>query len=360
MPAALPISNIVQRIPPPRSLPRKQLQAPPRQLLPVNRICSTSCCAGLGSTACDELRTLLEIGAEPLSLIDAQVIPALNAAGQAFEKGKLFLPQLLLCAEAATQALDLLKEHILRKGECTAEKGRILLATVRVISTILAKTSLKHCCRAMVFPCWIWGAMCRLQPFGGSAERTDWPHRPERTHDHHTARHGRDDCLAARFPTRLQGRGRWRRTHTGICRCHRRRPLCADRHGYRPVMRSIFTPGGLCHKPTAKKYRISKTKRSFSHVAEGSFAILSGLSAGDSPPLLRFRLQSISIKKSSTRRCSFFRNPWFRLAAGPTLPGTFLLSLSAPAPWQSASACFSFKKSNSAAGRLSLRFCAPA
>ena len=86
---------------------------------------------GLGSAACDELRALLETGAEPLSLIDAQVIPALNAAGQAFEKGKLFLPQLLLCAEAATQALDLLKEHILRKGECTAEKGRILLATVR-------------------------------------------------------------------------------------------------------------------------------------------------------------------------------------------------------------------------------------
>ena len=60
---------------------------------------------GLGGAACVGLNALLEAGAEPLSLIDEQVIPALNTAGRAFEKGTLFLPQLLLCAEAATQAL---------------------------------------------------------------------------------------------------------------------------------------------------------------------------------------------------------------------------------------------------------------
>ncbi len=86
---------------------------------------------GLGVAACAGLNALLEAGAEPLSLIDKQVIPALNTAGRAFEKGTLFLPQLLLCAEAATQALELLKGRILQSGQRTAGKGRVILATVQ-------------------------------------------------------------------------------------------------------------------------------------------------------------------------------------------------------------------------------------
>ena len=53
------------------------------------------------------------------------------------------------------------------------------------------------------------------------------------------------------------------------------------------------------------------------------FAILSRPVSGRFSPLLRFRLQSISIKKEQRPPLFFFRNPWFRVAAGPTLPGTF-------------------------------------
>lgn len=86
---------------------------------------------GLGAAACESLAAALQAGGDPMALIDHEVVPALNAAGVAFEKGTLFLPQLLLCAEAASEALELLKGHILKKGERMADKGKVLLATVR-------------------------------------------------------------------------------------------------------------------------------------------------------------------------------------------------------------------------------------
>ena len=85
---------------------------------------------GMGKAACTQLETLLSDGQDPLALIDLYIVPALNAAGRAFEQGTMFLPQLLLCAEAATEALALLKEHILRRGQTATAKGRVLLATV--------------------------------------------------------------------------------------------------------------------------------------------------------------------------------------------------------------------------------------
>lgn len=64
----------------------------------------------------------------PMDVINEEVIPALDEVGAGFEKGTLFLPQLLASAEAAKAAFEAVKKAMPKK----AENGRkIILATVK-------------------------------------------------------------------------------------------------------------------------------------------------------------------------------------------------------------------------------------
>ena len=67
----------------------------------------------------------------PLDIINAELIPALNSVGDGFEKGTVFLPQLLMSAEAAKSAFAVLKEKMDKSGEVQEKKGKIVLATVK-------------------------------------------------------------------------------------------------------------------------------------------------------------------------------------------------------------------------------------
>lgn len=67
----------------------------------------------------------------PLAIIDTYLIPALDSVGKGFEKGSIFLPQLLMSAEAAKGAFDVLKTQMDETGEHVAKKDKILLATVK-------------------------------------------------------------------------------------------------------------------------------------------------------------------------------------------------------------------------------------
>lgn len=67
----------------------------------------------------------------PLDIINSQLIPALNTVGDGFEKGTVFLPQLLMSAEAAKSAFAVLKEKMDKSGEVREKKGTIVLATVK-------------------------------------------------------------------------------------------------------------------------------------------------------------------------------------------------------------------------------------
>ena len=64
----------------------------------------------------------------PLEVINGNIIPALDEVGEAYEQGKLFLPQLMTCAEVVKLAFDVLKEQM--NGE-VSDKGTVVLATVR-------------------------------------------------------------------------------------------------------------------------------------------------------------------------------------------------------------------------------------
>ncbi len=67
---------------------------------------------------------------DPLSVINRYMIPALDTVGRRFEEGTLYLPQLLMSADAAKAAFDVIKARLGDAGEGAAKKGSIILATV--------------------------------------------------------------------------------------------------------------------------------------------------------------------------------------------------------------------------------------
>ena len=85
---------------------------------------------GLKGDAAAHTRALLT-EKQPLEVVDEALIPALDIVGAKYEKGTLFLPQLLQAASAAQSAFEEIKNVIAQKGEGSASKGRIVLATVK-------------------------------------------------------------------------------------------------------------------------------------------------------------------------------------------------------------------------------------
>ncbi len=67
----------------------------------------------------------------PLEIINQTMIPALDFVGQGFEKGTIFLPQLLMSAEAAKAAFEVIKDEMQKLGQAQEKKGKIILATVQ-------------------------------------------------------------------------------------------------------------------------------------------------------------------------------------------------------------------------------------
>lgn len=82
---------------------------------------------GIKDSAVGAARILCETEA-PLDIINNYVIPALDEIGTAFETKKAYLPQLLMSAEAASAAFELIKEKL-----PVSEKNgkKVILATVK-------------------------------------------------------------------------------------------------------------------------------------------------------------------------------------------------------------------------------------
>lgn len=66
----------------------------------------------------------------PLDIINSHLVPALDIVGKGFEQNKIFLPGLLMSADAAKSAFDAIKEHLLKKGQASEKGPKIVLATV--------------------------------------------------------------------------------------------------------------------------------------------------------------------------------------------------------------------------------------
>ena len=68
---------------------------------------------------------------DSLTVINSCMIPALDKVGKGFEAGTVFLPQLLMSAEAAKSAFEVIKNQMESSGEAGEKKDKIVLATVK-------------------------------------------------------------------------------------------------------------------------------------------------------------------------------------------------------------------------------------
>lgn len=85
---------------------------------------------GLGEQA-SSLTVELLAEEEPAVIIDTCMIPALDRVGRDFEAGKVFLPQLLMSAEAVRAAFEIIKSRFAESGAKPEKKGEVILATVK-------------------------------------------------------------------------------------------------------------------------------------------------------------------------------------------------------------------------------------
>ena len=85
---------------------------------------------GLREEASQSVKELLK-EEKPLDIINSYLIPALDTVGKGFEKGTVFLPQLLMSAESAKEAFAILKEELSKTGQTDEKKEKVILATVK-------------------------------------------------------------------------------------------------------------------------------------------------------------------------------------------------------------------------------------
>lgn len=85
---------------------------------------------GLKDKSADKTREML-IFKKPLDIVNEDIMPALNIVGDGFEKGKVFLPQLIQSAETVKASFVVIKEALTASGAVDTKKGKVILATVQ-------------------------------------------------------------------------------------------------------------------------------------------------------------------------------------------------------------------------------------
>jgi len=68
---------------------------------------------------------------DAMAIVNDHLIPALDHVGKGFEKGTIFLPQMMQAATAAQAGFEVIKDHLAATGEAQVSKGTVVLATVK-------------------------------------------------------------------------------------------------------------------------------------------------------------------------------------------------------------------------------------
>lgn len=76
-------------------------------------------------------QNLLDTGIKELDIVNQYLIPALDIVGSKYEKGEIFLPQLIRSAETVKGAFEVLRENLIKSGANDISKGKLILATVK-------------------------------------------------------------------------------------------------------------------------------------------------------------------------------------------------------------------------------------
>lgn len=90
----------------------------------------TAVAKGLKDECARLTRELLQSKTE-MEVINDYLIPALDKVGDQYEKGKIFLPQLINSANASCEGFEVIKKQILSRGGSSISKGKIIVATVQ-------------------------------------------------------------------------------------------------------------------------------------------------------------------------------------------------------------------------------------
>ncbi|MCD7820756.1 MAG: homocysteine S-methyltransferase family protein [Clostridiales bacterium] len=90
----------------------------------------TAIAKGLKDECARLTKELLQSKTE-LEIINELLIPALDKVGDRYEKGEIFLPQLINSANASCEAFEVIKTSILNQGGSSVSKGKIIVATVQ-------------------------------------------------------------------------------------------------------------------------------------------------------------------------------------------------------------------------------------
>lgn len=90
----------------------------------------TAISRGLKEKAAESCEVLLKDHA-PLDIVNNDIVPALDSVGKGFEEKRVYLPQLLMSAEAAKSAFDKIKDAIAASGAKSEKKCTFVIATVQ-------------------------------------------------------------------------------------------------------------------------------------------------------------------------------------------------------------------------------------
>lgn len=86
---------------------------------------------GMKDEARQLTKSFLAEGMTELEVVNTLLIPSLDEVGGRFERGEIFLPQLINAAGAAQEAFEVIKESIAVRGAAPVSKGKIIVATVK-------------------------------------------------------------------------------------------------------------------------------------------------------------------------------------------------------------------------------------
>ncbi len=76
-------------------------------------------------------RQALEGGLDPLEVINRGLVPGIQYTGEQFAAGEMFLPDLMLAAEAMQRAIRLLEPEMARRGTRRQVLGRVVIGTIQ-------------------------------------------------------------------------------------------------------------------------------------------------------------------------------------------------------------------------------------
>lgn len=85
---------------------------------------------GMKADTIHAVKELLKTERE-MTVVNDYLIPALDKVGQGFEKGTIFLPQMMQAATAAQGGFELIRERLSASGQAGVSKGRVVIATVK-------------------------------------------------------------------------------------------------------------------------------------------------------------------------------------------------------------------------------------